>query len=116
MNAAIYGGGLLANPHRPNASYAYRPAASPLRHAATQMERVCQRHGTTLPVAALNFSLRDSRVTSTVVGFTKPATMASTLSAVDADLDPTLWAELDALAPSPDHWLDHERPADRAQH
>lgn len=107
VNAAVYGGGLLT---RGSGNYAYRPARPAVRDAAQAMNEVCTWWGTDLPTAALHFSLRDPRITSTVTGFTKVSTMTRTLDSLDADLLPAFWDELETLVPAPEHWLDNNPP------
>jgi D-threo-aldose 1-dehydrogenase len=49
--------------------------------------------------------MRDPRVTSTIVGLSKPARVAETLELAAIPVPDALWASLDALAVSPDLWL-----------
>ena len=109
LNAAVYGGGLLTASGG-NGNYAYRPASAAVRDAAAAMTEVCSRWGTDLSTAALHFSLRNPKITSTVTGFSKPSTLARTLTAIEADLPEPFWAEIDELAPAPEHWLDTKDP------
>ena len=109
LNAAVYGGGLLT-PSGGNGMYAYKPARPAVITAADAMREVCTRYGTDLSTAALQFSLRDDRIASTVTGFTKPSTLARTLEARDADLPAAFWGEIEARVPSPAHWLDNNPP------
>ena len=109
VNAAVYGGGLLTASGG-NGNYAYRPAAPAVRDAAAAMSEVCGRWGTDLATAALQFSLRDPKITATVTGFTKQSTLARTLDAVEVDLPDPLWEELESLVPDPEHWLDDNDP------
>jgi D-threo-aldose 1-dehydrogenase len=101
VNAAVYGG---------NGTYAYRPAGPAVREAAAAMGEVCRRWGTDLSTAALQFSLLDDRIASTVAGFTKRSTLARTLEARDVELPESFWAEIEALVPQPEHWLDNNPP------
>jgi D-threo-aldose 1-dehydrogenase len=109
VNAAVYGGGLLTASGG-NGTYAYRPARPAVREAAAAMGEVCRRWGTDLSTAALQFSLRDDRIASTVAGFTKRSTLARTLEARDVELPESFWAEIEALVPQPEHWLDNNPP------
>jgi D-threo-aldose 1-dehydrogenase len=113
INAAVYGGGLLASPGGGNGTYAYQPARDAVREAAAAMAQVCAGWGTDLATAALRFSLRDPRITATIAGFTKESTLARTLGALDAELPDPFWQELDALTPDPAHWLDSSEPVRR---
>jgi len=107
FNAAIYGGGLLAAPRSGRTTYAYRPASDATLHAVRSMDRVCAEFGTDLATAALRASVRDPRITSTVVGLSTPARLDALLASLEADLPPELFTALAELLPGPEHWLDH---------
>jgi D-threo-aldose 1-dehydrogenase len=109
VNAAVYGGGLLTASGG-NGNYAYRPAAPAVCDAAAAMSEVCRRWGTDLATAALQFSLRDPKITATVTGFTKQSTLARTLDAAEVELPDAFWEELESLVPDPGHWLDNNDP------
>src|SRR5829696_2517566 len=68
VNAAVYGGGALARWPRPVSTYAYQPAHPKVVQAIATMGSVCDRHGVSLAAAALQFSTRDPRIATTVVG------------------------------------------------
>ena len=78
VNAAVYGGGLLTASGG-NGNYAYRPARPGGPRGGRGDERRLRRWGTDLATAALQFSLRDDRIASTVTGFTKRSTLSRTL-------------------------------------
>jgi len=111
LNAAVYGGGLLTSAAGGNGSYGYRPATLAVTQAAAAMVEVCAEWGTDIATAALRFSLKDQRITSSIAGFTKEATLVRTLAALDVELPDPFWQEIEALAPSPEHWLDATEPA-----
>lgn len=105
VNGAPYGGGILAKGPDAQPKYAYRPASESLVAAVRAMRRACLYRGVSLTAAALQFSLRDPRVTATVVGVSAPERIAG-ISALMAERIPDeLWPELDALAPGPESWL-----------
>lgn len=108
VNAAVYGGGILARQHDDgNRSYGYRPAPPETLRAIEAMRRICARHGTDLATAALQHSLRDDRIASTVVGVSKRERLAAVVSSAAADLPEQFWAEVAAVVPPPATWLDH---------
>jgi D-threo-aldose 1-dehydrogenase len=111
LNAAVYGGGLLAAPGTAPATYGYRPAPPEILDAVAAMQRVCAAHDTDLRTAALQHSLRDPRFASTVVGMSRPSRLQDTLDAAAQGLPEGLWDELEALLPPRDVWLD--APFDR---
>lgn len=106
VNAAVYGGGLLANPRGGSTSYGYRPAAPATLQAVAEMDRLCTEAGTDLATAALQASVRDPRVVTTVVGLSRPSRLDGLVTALAADLPDGLFDVLADLLPSRDHWLD----------
>jgi len=106
VNAAVYGGGLLANPRGGSTTYGYRPASPATLEAVAAMDRLCTEAGTDLATAALQESVRDPRVATTVVGLSTPARLDRLVTALQADLPEGLFAALHDLLPSRDHWLD----------
>jgi D-threo-aldose 1-dehydrogenase len=105
VNGAPYGGGILARGPGAQPKYAYRPAGEAVLAAVRAMQRACAAHGVPLAAAALQFSLRDPRVTSTVVGVSEPSRIAEITTLMAALIPDGLWAELDALAVAPELWL-----------
>jgi len=61
------------------------------------MEEACQRQGFPLAAAALQFSLRDARITSTIVGITRPERLAETLKLAQHPIPDELRADLDSI-------------------
>lgn len=109
VNAAVHGGGALVDhPVRPG-RYAYREAVPETARAISAMRAACQRAGVPLAAAALQFSLRDPRVATTVVGMSRPARVAETIAMARADVPDSLWEELAVLLPSREAWIDHSR-------
>src|SRR5690606_1780385 len=104
LNAAVYGGGILAGSSP--TTYGYRAAPPEIHDAVASMRRVCADHGVDLTTAALQFSLRDARFASTVVGMSRPQRVAETLAAASQDVPPEVWDELEALVPPERVWLD----------
>ena len=106
MNAAIYGGGILANPRGGSTSYGYRPAHPETLAAISAMAEVCQRWGTDLATAALQASTRDELISSTIVGFSKLSRLEGLLTAAELVLPEPFWTEMTDLMPPPSTWLD----------
>ncbi|TQM37620.1 aldo/keto reductase [Pseudonocardia cypriaca] len=105
VNAACFGGGILAKGSAASDRYAYRTAHPEVLDAVRGMEAACARHGVPLPAAALQFSLRDPRIASTVVGFSRPERVDESVAHADTEIPEDLWPELDALLPSSERWL-----------
>jgi D-threo-aldose 1-dehydrogenase len=97
VNAAPYGSGMLAKGPDAYARYAYQDASPLLVERTRQLAAVCQKFAVPLPAAALQFSLGDPRVTTTVVGMTKPERVAQTLELARYPLPDDLWPALDAV-------------------
>ncbi|MHA3946342.1 aldo/keto reductase [Cellulomonas bogoriensis] len=104
MNAAVYGGGILAGADR--TTYGYREAPPEILDAVAAMRRVCAEHGTDLPTAALQHSLRDPRFATTIVGMSRPERVTQTLDAATRELPEALWDELESHLPPQHVWLD----------
>lgn len=106
VNAAVLGGGILADMSGARTDYGYRPAPRETLEAIDAMRDVCRRWGTDLATAAIRFSTRDPRFATTIVGISKPARIETTIQAATAEFPEDFWDELDALLPAPEHWLD----------
>ena len=105
LNAAVYGGGILARP-RESTTYSYRPASRELLDAITAMDAVCARSGIDLATAALQFSLRDPRIDATVVGITSEGRISSLMASAGVTIPDAVWDELERLVPPASTWLD----------
>lgn len=97
VNAAPYGSGLLAKGPGAYPRYMYGEASPGLLRRAGQMEEVCKRYGVPLAAAGLQFSLRDARIISTIVGVTRPERLEETLRLAQLSVPEELWAELDTI-------------------
>lgn len=94
VNAAPYGSGILAKGPSAYPRYMYSQAPQAMLERARQLESICQRHGVPLAAAALQFSMRDPRISSTIVGITRPERLADTASLAQFPIPDSLWAEL----------------------
>jgi D-threo-aldose 1-dehydrogenase len=100
--AAPYNSGLLAR-DRPaaEAHFNYMRASSAVLAKAARLADICQRHGTRLPAAALQFPLRHPAVTSVVAGMRTADEVRIALRRLLADPVPgAAWAELEGMAGS----------------
>jgi len=116
FNAAPFGGGLLTGKPSAGGTYAYRPAAPAVLQAATAMHDACERRGIPLAAAALQFSLRDERIASTIVGASGPEHLQQALEHAAVPIPEDLWDELDALCPPQDVWLEPDEALTGAGH
>ena len=105
VNAAPYGGGMLAKGPEVQQRYAYGQGDDTAVASAAAMQRVCESHGIPLAAAALQFSLRAPFIDSTVVGLSSAQRIAQTLDYAAIDIPDELWAELDSLTVPHELWL-----------
>jgi len=98
LNAAPYGSGILAKGPDVYARYEYQEAPQEMVDRARAMQKVCQEFGVPLAAAALQFSVRDPRVASTIVGMTRPERVGQTLELAVEPVPEELWGRLDRLA------------------
>lgn len=106
LNAAPYGGGMLAKGPDEQRKYAYGERDDRIAEAARRMAAACADAGVPLAAAALQFSTRAPFVDSTVVGVSRPERVAQTLEAAEVPIPDELWAALDLLAPPRPTWLE----------
>ena len=98
LNAAPYGSGILVKGPDAYARYEYREAPQEMVEQVRAMERACGEFGVPLAAAALQFSLRDPRVVSTIVGISRPERVEQTLELAAHPIPDELWSRLDSLA------------------
>src|ERR687898_1292386 len=99
LNAAPYGSGILAKGPEVYARYEYREAPHNVVEQVRKMENKCWEFGVPLAAAALQFSVRDPRVVSTIVGISRPERVGQTLELAAYPIPDELWPMLDSLAP-----------------
>jgi len=109
LNAAPYGSGILAKGPDAYARYAYQAAPPELVRRTRELAAICARFNVPLAAAALQFSLRDPRLTSTIAGITRPERIAQTLELASVSIPDELWSELDTVHteredPERDRW------------
>jgi D-threo-aldose 1-dehydrogenase len=96
VNAAPYGSGILAKGPDAYPRYAYGGASARVIARVRRMTAVCDEFHVPLAAAALQFSLRERRIASTVVGMTRPERIAQTLELARHAIPDALWPRLDA--------------------
>jgi D-threo-aldose 1-dehydrogenase len=94
LNAAPFGGGVLAGAERSQDYYAYRKASPEILARIDEVRSACERAGVPLPAAALQFSMREPRVVSTIVGVTQPERIEQMIEFAHTEIPPELWDEL----------------------
>ena len=106
VNGAPYGGGILVKGPSAQPNYAYRPASAATLARVQAMQDACDAHGVPLAAAALQFSLREPRIASTIVGMSAPGRVQQTIELASHPVPDELW---DALAPLVAEGLDGVR-------
>jgi D-threo-aldose 1-dehydrogenase len=98
LNAAPYAGGVLAKGSNDYPRYTYQDASDAMLEPIRRIEAVCARHNVPPGAAALQFSMRDPRVTSTICGVTKPERVKQTLDWARFPIPEAMWEELKAVS------------------
>ena len=102
LNAAPYASGLLAKGPAAYPRYAYHDAPADVLERARRMAGLCSEYGVPLAAAALQFSLRDPRVGSTIVGMSRPERVDETLRLAVHPIPEELWPRLEGLGDIPE--------------
>ena len=97
LNAAPYASGVLAKGSTAYPRYAYQEASAEMLDPIRRIEAVCMLHGVPPGAAALQFSMRDPRIASTICGVTKPERVKQTVNWARFPIPEEAWAELIAL-------------------
>ncbi|HWH26436.1 MAG TPA: aldo/keto reductase [Pseudolysinimonas sp.] len=101
FNAAPFGGGIIAGSTTRGAKYAYTEASNELLSYIERMRVVASEWKVDLAAAALQFSLAEPRIHSTVVGMSSPARVEALPDLVEADIPAEFWQALGALGTPP---------------
>jgi D-threo-aldose 1-dehydrogenase len=96
LNAAPYGSGILAKGPSQYPRYAYKAAGQAQLDQAFRLQSICDRYQVPLAAAALQFSLRDPRITNTIVGMTRPERIQQTIDFARWEIPAECWAEIEA--------------------
>jgi D-threo-aldose 1-dehydrogenase len=95
--AAPFNSGLLARAWPGDGAYFdYGPATPQVLARARALAGICQRHGVSLPDAAIQFPLRHPAVVSVVAGMRNGEEVAATLARFATVVPDDAWTELDA--------------------
>lgn len=92
FNAAPYSGGVLAKGSDQSTTVTYQEADDEALAPVRALEALCAEHEVPLGAAALQFSMRDPRITSTIIGVSKPDRVATTLSWAELAIPEAFWA------------------------
>jgi D-threo-aldose 1-dehydrogenase len=97
LNVGVFNSGLLAtqNP-QPGMRYDYAEAPANLLAKAKAIATICDRFGSSLPAAALQFGRSHPAIVSTAFGAGTPDQVRQNCSLLDAEIPPGLWEALAA--------------------
>jgi D-threo-aldose 1-dehydrogenase len=94
LNAAPFGGGVLAGRPDTQGFYAYQRADPELLARIDALRAACDEHGVPLAAAALQFSLRDERIVSTIAGVSRPERVDRLVELANHPIPQALWEAL----------------------
>ncbi len=97
LNAAPYGSGILAKGPDAYPRYAYQAADAVTLDRVRKLDALCKQYKIPLAAAALQFSTCDQRITSTIVGLSRPERLAETVELAHTPIPTELWPQLDAV-------------------
>ena len=100
LNAAPYGSGILAKGPDAYARYEYSEAPTEMVEQVRAMQDACREFDVPLAAAALQFSLKDLRIASTIVGMSRPERVEQTLDLAAHPIPAELWERIVALESS----------------
>ncbi len=94
LNAAPFGGGVLAGAPQAQGYYGYQEAGPEILARIEALHAACARHDVPLAAAAVQFSTRDPRIVSTVVGVSKPERVDRLVELAQIPIPLELWDDL----------------------
>ncbi|CAN5876967.1 aldo/keto reductase [soil metagenome] len=96
LNAAPYGSGILAKGPDAYARYEYQEAPKEMVEQVRAMQEACRKFDVPLAAAALQFSMREPRIVSTIVGMSRPERVQQTLELAALPVPDELWERLNS--------------------
>lgn len=102
FNAAPYGGGILAGSDTRGATYGYEPASAELLGFIDRLHKLCADAGVDVAVAALQFSLAEPRIHSTVVGVYSQQRLDQLPVSIQTPVPDGFWDQVAALGTPPE--------------
>ena len=97
LNAAPYAGGVLAKGSADFPKITYQPASDSDLEPVRKIEAICARHGVAPGALALQFSMKDPRICSTIVGVSRKERVEQTFAWASASIPDAVWDEIGAL-------------------
>ena len=97
VNAAPYASGILAKPSAAKPHYQYAPPSQQIIDTTGRLRALCATYDVPLAALALQFSTRDPRISSTVVGVSAPERVDELVVNATIDIPTGLWNDVSAL-------------------
>lgn len=94
LNAAPYAGGVFAKGAADYPRYVYQQATDAMLDPVRRVEAVCHKHGVPTGAVALQFSMRDPRVTATICGVSRPERVRQTVEWAEWPIPQAVWDDL----------------------
>lgn len=95
VNASVFNSGLLAREYpEADARYEYGGVPAVLLERVQAIAEVCREYGTSLPAAALQYTLRNDTVKTVVVGSSRPEQLAQNVDRMNESIPEQLWTTL----------------------
>ena len=91
---AVFASGILATGAVPGATYFYAPASREMMERTDRIEKICKRHQTPLPCAALQFLLANPIVSAIIPGAMEVAHVRGNYDLLQRPIPAELWIEL----------------------
>ena len=102
INAAPFAGGILAIGSKKGKKITYQDVAKETLAPVIKIENICEKFGIEMGAAALQFSLRDLRISSTLCGVSSPESIQKNLAWAQTSIPSEFWDEVLALPFSTD--------------
>lgn len=94
LNAAPYAGGVFAKGAAQHRRYVYQEATDEMLEPVHRIEAICARHDVPPGALALQFSMRDPRVASTICGISKAERVQQTIDWASRPIPEAVWEEV----------------------
>ena len=94
FRSAPYAGGVLAKGPSNFKKITYQDASDEKLMPAREIEKVCKKHNVEIGAAALQFSLKDKRIASTICGVTSVESIEKNLDWAKKEISSEFWDEV----------------------
>jgi D-threo-aldose 1-dehydrogenase len=97
LNAAPYAGGVFAKGSAEHPRYVYQTATDAMLEPVQRIEEICARHDVPPGALALQFSMRDPRIASTICGVSKAERIQQTIDWANWAIADQVWNEIASI-------------------